>query len=997
MATVSSSSSSSSSLTLDAWWWRSQPRAHWLEMHRASTQTLVKDCLPRWLRELGPRWTWEDEQGNTHRLYLGGKDGTRVYPGPTVRFDEVRAEPWTSWADMRDTQWTWGQAWHMDVSWEVELGENADAATKRLPTSHTWEDIPVCHIPLYLEEEGAFLLRGQLHACVLHTEEAVHVIQPHDHGVYMLSPRIDQDHLRPVQRVSVHWNEDEALCVSVDEEIQAPLFLVLRALGMTNDQEMVEWCCGGGGEDLADRFRASVYAAPPLDAWDALQAVAATGVVPDELFPSLFAPQEWMDKACLLCHMASLVARERHQRRQWRHLPIHVWIEPWLRAPLRQWQDHIRNECLDATREVPRLFAQYESVLDRAWIDLLSSKLPVHSPDRPWAMMESNRRVWLPSAAVPTPFGYVDPVDYTLCMGTRVTQQHSPDPALLPWILEESKCVPLADCTPDQVRAWAKLFVNGRWHGMVDDAVYFWKWFKLHRRNGHHPVTWDTSIEFRFADKELHVCTDAGRLVRPLCTVLAGQASYRRKEVRAMLESEETDPWDRLVHGLLPREIAAKDSPRTPQHQQQWKRAQATIEYIDEREMQNLVVASREEDIGPSSTHVEWHPWLVGLGHLAHTIIPLVHHLSTRAWQHTHHHVRQWTCVQEMCQCPLVQPRMPAPRPWSGTNALVALVRIPGAGPIAVNAAAMDRGLFPPGAWIATRHGCSTLADAVRVHPADLPYSTDPEFYMADLYIDPALWTDDEAGHLWECVYGWEAVHRGGCVTVQGPTSLSSHAASVMNGQRGDPTESLVTHGLVFWFVSQRESTHQNHPSLEEWTTAVAARGLSTTAASRPWIDAQVAHLQLQGLSMQCIQEDELPPPHLSAPSSADIDALLAHIQAVQTQHTAAATTDSEEPSGLPETLLIETDQVMNQATQPIVLPPTITSTTPTPSTTTSMISTPIPPTPIPTTTMTRESSSSSMETALETVPMIKAVNTTPVQPTAEEEEGGESLKTIEI
>mmetsp|Transcript_36662 Transcript_36662/g.61867 ORF Transcript_36662/g.61867 Transcript_36662/m.61867 type:complete len:1229 (-) Transcript_36662:326-4012(-) len=175
----------------------------------------------------------------------------------------------------------------------------------------------------------------------------------------------------------------------------------------------------------------------------------------------------------------------------------------------------------------------------------------------------------------------------------------------------------LEDIHPDSIPGSTKVFVNGMWCGIHNDALDLVNKLRKIRRgestgNGEDAVTKNTadiSIVWDIRDREVRIWTDPGRCCRPLFIVGEGnRLAMRRSHIKRIgLDDDHPDKvtWkDLLQMGL--------------------------IEYIDTEEEETTVIAMTLKDLevgrkrGQEYTHSEIHPSMI-LGVCA-SIIPFPDH-----------------------------------------------------------------------------------------------------------------------------------------------------------------------------------------------------------------------------------------------------------------------------------------------------------------------------------------------------------------------------------
>jgi DNA-directed RNA polymerase II subunit RPB2 len=129
------------------------------------------------------------------------------------------------------------------------------------------------------------------------------------------------------------------------------------------------------------------------------------------------------------------------------------------------------------------------------------------------------------------------------------------------------------DALTDETIQETKVFINGCWVGnCCDDSQKLFLFLKSKKYSG--CINPYTGIVFDYAANEIHVCNDAGRVMRPVFRLVDGE----------VLPITEPIVWDALVVG-----------------------ANSVLEYIDPAEQNASLIAMRPTDKG-LYTHRELHP-----------------------------------------------------------------------------------------------------------------------------------------------------------------------------------------------------------------------------------------------------------------------------------------------------------------------------------------------------------------------------------------------------
>jgi DNA-directed RNA polymerase II subunit RPB2 len=158
---------------------------------------------------------------------------------------------------------------------------------------------------------------------------------------------------------------------------------------------------------------------------------------------------------------------------------------------------------------------------------------------------------------------------------------------------------------PASVRRATKVFVNGKWIGVHRDGGELYSNLLRLRRDG--MLSEEHSIVRDFAEREIRICTDAGRTCRPLFVVKDERLCVRKYHALKLSTKAPGWDWDRLVRTGI-------------------------VEFIDTNEEEVSLIAMAPTDVrghlrsafASNYTHCEIHPSLI-LGICA-SIIPFPDH-----------------------------------------------------------------------------------------------------------------------------------------------------------------------------------------------------------------------------------------------------------------------------------------------------------------------------------------------------------------------------------
>ena len=153
----------------------------------------------------------------------------------------------------------------------------------------------------------------------------------------------------------------------------------------------------------------------------------------------------------------------------------------------------------------------------------------------------------------------------------------------------EEYVVKLGDMKPCDLFDKVKVFINGAWVGIAKDPVELYNEMKSKKHKG--IINIYTSIIFDYRNAEIRVCSDGGRLSRPVLRVKDGKALIT-KDIIDRLARKELSWNDLLTSCKLP---------------------EAVIEYIDPDEQNWSMIAMKDKDHNDTNmsinyTHCEIHP-----------------------------------------------------------------------------------------------------------------------------------------------------------------------------------------------------------------------------------------------------------------------------------------------------------------------------------------------------------------------------------------------------
>jgi DNA-directed RNA polymerase II subunit RPB2 len=260
--------------------------------------------------------------------------------------------------------------------------------------------------------------------------------------------------------------------------------------------------------------------------------------------------------------------------------------------------------------------------------------------------LDASAKVIGPRLLNSSQWGLIDPLDTPdggniglhkhLSICAHITSGSSAYP-MIKWLRANTSMKILLECTPEILGNNTKIFVNGKWIGMIDTPLEIVDSMKLYRRNG--LIATYCSIGFDYENNEINIYTDAGRLTRPIYYIDSGKESFNRKEIIDLL-NKGSITWEQIVSGFRKKQddkFSFKNNkiydlhelyPDISNKEQQevvynaLQKNKSLVDYIDTSEEESALIAISQEDIKKSKyyTHIEIDPSLL-LGVMGNQII----------------------------------------------------------------------------------------------------------------------------------------------------------------------------------------------------------------------------------------------------------------------------------------------------------------------------------------------------------------------------------------
>jgi len=361
-----------------------------------------------------------------------------------------------------------------------------------------------------------------------------------------------------------------------DVRLPIPLCIVMRALGILSDKQIIETCLLGE-DNLQEYFHSSICDAVGVyTQYHALEFIGSFTKYQSVQYAlhvliKLFLPhmgEQFVDKAFFVGLMVKKVLRmalgidpltDRDSFRMKRVEPSGVLLHDLFNDFYHQQLDHVNLE-IDRTykknknffnepENFPTLFlANYHQFFEERvtengiktgfkgkWgateytqkvgvsqkLNRLSFNSSISHLRKCVLQMDDSAKVTGPRLLHSSQWGMFDPVDCDGEVGThkqmslcsRITEGFSKQRVLDVMKEEELPILPLHTLTV-QTAIMVKLFLNGQWVGCIEDPKHTVDTLVICRRTGILPST--TSISWNIAENTIYIYTDAGRLQRPV-------------------------------------------------------------------------------------------------------------------------------------------------------------------------------------------------------------------------------------------------------------------------------------------------------------------------------------------------------------------------------------------------------------------------------------------------------------------------------------------------
>ena len=766
-------------------------------------------------------------------LYLGGKDGNKVYFGKPVIYDDNHIHLMYP-NDARLRNMTYGITIHYDVDVDIIFYEGET----RLERNMTLSKMYLGKFPIMLHSDmcilkgmatnvrfnlgecrndfgGYFIIDGKEKVIVSQEKFAdnmVYVREYSNEETYSHSAEIrsvSEDTSKPIRTTSVKivaasptYTNNQIVVDIPNVRKPIPLFILMRALGVESDKSIIEYCLLDldKNKSYIDLFIPSIHDANRVfDQMTALEFIKSftkrqtVTTVLDILMNYFLAhvgSVNFLDKAYFVGHMVYKLLKVftkdevptdrdnfKFKRVELSGTLIYDLFREYYLTQKRSIELEIDRTYYNDTINYQSNIEDFTALISSNYEKIFKNRVvetgfkkgfkgnwgSMAYTKRVGVVQDLNRLSWNtfishlrklnlqmdPTSKTIRPrllnnsqFGYIDILDSPdggniglhkhLSITTTITTNIS-NKTLTEWVLNHADIKLLKECSTQYISTQSKIFINGRWIGIVENPIEIVNQIKLFRRNGIlHP---HISVSFNYEQNIIYIYSDGGRLIRPVYYIENRIPSFYRKDILKLLESPLDFSWSDLVSGFKKKDLnIVKDDESTSLYDISklkdvnmddligvFKKNRSVIDYIDLSEEETALIAMNMKQLNNTDnmnylyyTHLEIDPSLM-LGVMGNSIIYPEHNPLPRntfscgqskqavSLYHSNYQMRidKMGVVLSYGQVPLIKSRYleyinNEEQPY-GINAIVAIMCHTGYNvedAILINQGSVDRGIF---------------------------------------------------------------------------------------------------------------------------------------------------------------------------------------------------------------------------------------------------------------------------------------------------------------
>lgn len=720
--------------------------AHHLDSYnlffKSKLKKIMKDNNPfRFIEKTSKKES--DEPPFECMMYMGGYEGDRYHFSKPLIYDDDQGEDvkymYPNLARVRDM--TYGINIYYDIVVDFVYHEAGEKKTNSI----TIEKVFLCKFPVMLhsnlcilnslpqsarsalgectQDNGGYFIVGGNEKVLVSQEKfadnMLYVKKHNEDSNYLFSAEIrsvSEDPSKPIRTTSVNLVAESPrftnlnIVVNVPNiRIPVPLFILMRALGVTSDKSIIQHCILDmeANEHMIDLFIPSVHDAAGIftqqSAIHYLKEFTKMGTVNGvmQILMDFFLPhigeENFIDKAYFLGYMVNKLLRVYNNIEQPTDRDNFMFKRVELSGTLiyQLFRDYYILQKKSIEKKIDTEFyynvkkntaafmgliqdnhSEFfkSTILNKGIRDAFKGKWgatpetikvgviqefnrlsgnSAHSHLRKFILpLDSTAKVTGPRHLHASQWGYIDPADTPdggncglhkhMAITTKVTSGTSADPMIL-WLRKNTTLKLLGESGKDTIASFTKIFVNGRWVGVLDNPVETISLFKLYRRIGLLPAY--NSISFSYNTNEIFIFTDEGRLTRPMFFIFNGNLSFSPKKTLKAITDKDFS-WEETVTGFAKKsemnfqltdnkyyemsylypDVAKKLNENEILNKEalekQFTNDMSVVEYVDTSEESSLFISTTIKELKKNKyyTHLEIHPSVI-LGVMGNSII----------------------------------------------------------------------------------------------------------------------------------------------------------------------------------------------------------------------------------------------------------------------------------------------------------------------------------------------------------------------------------------
>jgi DNA-directed RNA polymerase II subunit RPB2 len=827
--------------------------------HLESYNDFIKNGIKRIFRENNPirfiereEEEEENEKRNECILYLGGKDGNKIYYGKPIIYDDNNTH-YMFPNDARLRNMTYGITIHydVDVDFIYYVGDERKEHSIELP------QIYLGRIPIMLQSNvcilntlsksvkfnmgecrndygGYFIIDGKEKLIISQEKFAdnmIYIKQNKSDNIYSFSAEVrsvSEDTSKPIRTTSIKiiapstvLSNNQIVISIPNVKKPVPLFILMRALGIISDKDIIQTCLlidldnpKNKNNLYIDLFIPSIHDANKFfnqqTAIEFIAELTKRGTVSSviEILSDYFLPHigelNFLDKAYFIGYMVNRLLKVYTKEDKPTDRDNFKFKRIELSGALMYdlFREYYLIQKKDIARKIDEEYYYHKGeyieddvptkgikgISDTSktnkykdnFIGLIESNFNLFFKDRiveqglkkgfkgNWgsqaytkrlgSVQDLNRLSWnsfisqlrkinLPldsSAKIIGPrllnssqWGFIDPLDTPdganiglhkhISIITYITSGSSAIP-IIQWLRINTEMRIILESSYEELNENSKIFVNGKWIGIINTPIELIKLFKLYRRNGLIPIY--ASISFNYKDNIIYIYTDAGRLIRPIYYIEDKKLSFDREHIITLFLNQQIT-WEQIISGFMIKNDPNYLSNNNKMYElnelyndigidkkeifAKLQESQSVVDYIDTSEEETALIATNMDDLKNKwMTHLEIEPSLI-LGVLGNMIIYPENNPVTRnafscgqskqavSLYHSNYQMRidKMGVVLNYGQIPLIKSRYleyinNEEQPY-GVNAIVAIMSYTGYNvedAILINEGSLKRGIF---------------------------------------------------------------------------------------------------------------------------------------------------------------------------------------------------------------------------------------------------------------------------------------------------------------